>query len=317
MKDFNWKQNILTAVITIVVTVIGGMTLYYLQFSETKLEYSFEKILPFEGQDENLNIYHIKIFNSGDKITEDVVCHISIIPAHIKNYQVSSETPISFSDKLIEDKIELKIKSLNPEEFANISILGTSSNTFPEQPIIKLRANGVNGQLAFLEAKEDKKEPKTFSIIIALIAGIASILSLSLKGIFGGVSSDGKHSDIQNEVIAYLCGLHNIDNQVDRYLSLSRKTSYWSEMDRLTSLGINAGKRLELEKIKLVLLDLLSYASMADSSKGIGYYNLGRIEKYFGNNNDSEMYLSKAKELIPVLLAKRMELDPLFKNNNN
>lgn len=314
MKNFNWKQNILTAVITIAVTVAGGMALYYLQFSEAKLEYSFEKILPFEGQEENLNIYHIKIFNSGNKVSEEVICHININPAAIKNYQVSSETPITYTDKINDDKIVLNIKTLNPDEFAKISILGSSTNSFPDEPNIKLRAKGVNGKLASIKNSEDKKEPKTFSIILGLIAGIASILSLTIKRLFGREYSEEGHTGEQNEIIAYLCGLHGIENEVDRYLSLPRKTSYWSEMDRLTSIGINSNNEDLAKSIKQVITDLLKYARMAKSSKGIGYYNLGRIDKYLGKDKESEESLNKSKKLIPNLLKKRVELDPIFKN---
>ena len=313
MKNYNLKQNITTAIITILVTVIGGMVLYYLQFSEPRLEYASDKILPFEGSKENLNIYHITIRNSGNEIAKDVVSHISIQPARIKSYQISSKTPISFSDTLIDNRIELRINSLNPEESTKISIFGVSSSSFPDEPTIKLRADGVNGEIANSDSGFNKDEPEMLLILLTLTALTASFFFSLFKRLVGNVIDDeGKHRDEQNQVIAYLCGIHGIEQQADRYLTINRRTSYWSEMDRLASLGINSNNKELAEKFKNVLIDLLDYAQIAKSSRGIGYYNLARIEKFLGNENASVDYLRKAKNLIPKLLDKRIKLDPIF-----
>lgn len=316
MKTYNWKQNILTAIITIAITVIGGMVLYYLQFSQAKLVYTYEKILPFEGQEENLNIYHINISNKGNKISEDVICYVNINPAQIKNYRITSKTPISYNDELKNNNIELKIKSLNPDESAKISILGTSESNFPEQPEIKLRAKGVNGKISENELNDKKEDPKLFTILLTAIAGITSILALFIRKIVGRtiIKEDGKHSDEQNQILAYLCGIHDIPEEVDRFLGLPRKASYWSEMDRLTSLGISSMDKNKALKIKLVLIDLLNYAVIVDTSKGIGYYNLARLEKFLDNDKESKEYLVKATKLIPKLIKKRLTIDLLLKD---
>jgi len=313
MKNYNWKQNLTTAIITILVTVIGGMALYYIQFRKPKLEYSYDKILPFEGSEENLNIYHISIRNSGNEVSKEVISHISIEPANIKSYQITSKTLISYTDTLIDNKIELKIKSLNPEESTKISILGVSNSSFPNEPTIKLRADGVNGEISNSDLKLDTNEPEMLFSLLTLTAVSVSFFFLVFKRVVSNViDKEGKHHDEQNEVLAYLCGIHGIDKQADRYLKLNRKTSYWSEMDRLTSLGINSKNKDVAEKFKFVLIDLLDYAKMANTSKGIGYYNLARIEKYLGNEKNSEEYQDKAKEFIPKLLDKRIKLDPIF-----
>lgn len=313
MKNYNWKQNLTTAIITILVTVIGGMTLYYLQFSKPKLEYSYDKILPFQGSEENLNIYHISIKNSGNEVSKEVVSHISIEPANIKSYQITSKTPISYSDTLIDNKLELNIKSLNPEESTKISIFGVSNSSFPDKPTIKVRADGVNGEISDPETDFNKNEPEMLLMLLTITAISVSFFFSIFKRLVGNViDREGKHRDEQNQVIAYLCGIHGIDKQADRYLTINRRTSYWSEMDRLTSLGINSSNKEKAEKFKNVLIDLLDYAHIAESSRGIGYYNLARIEKFLGNKTASEDYLLKAKNLIPKLLEKRIKLDPIF-----
>ncbi|MCI3935761.1 hypothetical protein MQX03_01015 [Chryseobacterium aahli] len=142
----NLKTGFITALISIAVTVIGGIILYYIQNKKPKIQYSVEKILPFESQTEKLNIYHITIENTGNEIAEDVVCKINVNPASIKEYRVNSESPISIRDSILKQEIDLKTNSLNPEESYRVSILASSKYIFPDRPIVKLRGKGVLGE---------------------------------------------------------------------------------------------------------------------------------------------------------------------------
>lgn len=311
MKNINWTNSIVTALISIAVTVIGGLVLFYFQNKEPKLTYASEKIIPFESQTEKLTIYQIVIENKGSSVAEDVSCKVSIEPALIKEYRVNYETPIATTDSLLKQEIDIKINSLNPKENIRVSILATTTNIFPEEPVVKLRAKGINGEKQEFKKPEEKKDSDLLSLLqlLLLASAMASTLTLIIRRKF---SNNNKHKDDQNQVIAYLCGIHGLSAEVDRFLSLSKDTSYWAEMDRLTSLAVVSNELLRVQKTKDVITDLLEYADMASSSKGIGYYNLGRLEKFLGNISDSEAELKKAEKLIPKLLKTRLKLDPIF-----
>jgi len=312
MKNINWTNSIVTALISIAVTVIGGLLLFYLQNKEPKLTYVSERIIPFESQTEKLTIYQLVIENKGNSIAEDVSCKISIAPASIKEYRVNYETAIASTDSLLKQEIDIKINSLNPSESFRVSILATTTNSFPEEPIVKLRAKGINGK-----KDEVKKEGKIINdelmrilLLLVIASSVASTLTLLIRRKF---SDSNKHTDIQNQVIAYLCGIHGLNLEVDRYLSLSKDTTYWAEMDRLTSAAIVSNDKSKVQKTKEIITDLLDYTEMATTSKGIGHYNLGRLEKYLQNDAGVKIELAKAEKLIPKLLKTRLKLDPLFR----
>lgn len=316
MNQINFGRSILTALISIAVTVVGGLLLFYFQTKEPQLVYSFEKIPPFESQTEKLNIYHITIENSGDNVAEDIVCQVRILPAIVKEYRVNSETPIQFQDTLGKQEIDIKTSSLNPKESYRVSILATSNGSFPDEPNVKLRAKGINGsKKESVEKKEEDFGILTILRYLLIIAAAASTLTLLVRKILMN-DDDDTHSGDQNHVIAYLCGIHGLDKQVERYLSLPNQTSYWAEMDRLATIAIATKDQSTVDKLINLIKDLIQYAGMVNTSKGIGYYNLARLYKFSKDEVNSSKNIEEAKKIIPKLLASRMKLDPLFKQTS-
>lgn len=312
MKNINWTQSILSALITIIVSVGGGMILFNLQSEKPTINYNTEKILPFKSQKENLNIYHIKIENLGNKLAEEIVGEISLNPAKIKDINISSEFPINVKTENDSLRIKFSTKSLNPNESFKISVLAISDINFPDEPKVKLRAKGIVGEKIDNDGtKEQKKEEEKLPFI--LMVSFVTILTLFTRSFIKSRGIGNKHSDEQNKTISFVYGIHNLDKEAERLLSKPNKASYWSEADRLTSNAINSKDKDQINKVKNALSDLLDYAKIADSSRGIIYYNLARIEKHLGNDEKSEEYLNKSKKEIPKLLETRVKIDPLFK----
>lgn len=314
MKNINWTQSILTAIITLIVSIGGGMILFNLQFQKPILVYKTEKILPFKSQTQNLNIYHFKFENNGNKLAEEISGNIQLFPAKIKDVNIKTDFPINI--EISNDSLSLRFStnSLNPNETFKLSILATSEKNFPNTPIIKLRAKGLIGEK--IEENVNKNDEIPYEkYLILVVSLITTVVALSTRGIIKNRGIGVKHSDDQEKVIAFLCGIHNLDNQVDRLLSLKNKVSYWSESDRLTATAINSNNQENAKKVRDLLIDLLEYAKISNSSKGIIFYNLAKLEKILGNQAKSTEYIEKAKLEIPELLKTRIKIDPMFKTN--
>lgn len=299
------------------VTVIAGSLLYYFQNDEPKLQYSTEKVLPFESQTGNLIIYHITIENTGSAPAENIVCRITIPPAIIREFRVNSEAPIPIIDSLNSQKIDISTPSLNSNESYRVSILASANGEFPEKPQIKLRAKGISGEEKPSEGEKSKQPDRSSTHFLVLIASTATALTL----IFSRIRSSGsgslnqdKHDGKKNETFAYICGIHGLQGEVDRYLALPNLTSYWSEMDRLASLGVNQQNQSTANRQILILKDIMKYTTMAVGSRGIGHYNLARLYKSLEDKANCDLNLKSANKLIPDLLKLRLSVDPLFKD---
>lgn len=315
-----WKQVVVTAIITGIITVGGGLLINHFQAREPHLAYSIEDAIPFEGLFENIAIYNTKIENDGKKVVEDVVCQLSFSEAIIQQTRVVLEPSITKKESIVNGSYRLELPNLNPGEHALISVLVRSSEQLPPRPEISLRGKGVTG----VEASEDKKRGANWVIIVmATITTYAALSSFlfttrfrflsKLAPVLGEMIDERRHNDKQRQILSYLCGIHKLNLDVERYLNMPSEASYWAESDRFAMLAIENPAGEEAEKRKHVLEDLLKYAKIQSKSEGIVHYNIARIAKAQKNEKEANEHLEEAKKIIPQLIKIRVELDPIWK----
>lgn len=312
-RHVNWKQIFITAAVTGIVTLGVGMALYYIQTPEPRLTYSVEDTLPFEGPSENIAIYHVRIENNGKRVVEDVVCQLSFSTAIIKQYRIILEPSITYNETILNNSYRVELLNLNPQESTLVSVLASSPDQLPSRPEISLRGKGITG--IEVSGKTEKNNVWT-TMTIAMIAAFAGLSSLFFTrrlvflNLIGLESS--KHEDDQRYVLSYLCGIYNLNSEVERYLNMPSEASYWSEADRFAMLAVEDPTGEDTEKRKHVLKDLLKYAEVASLSEGIIHYNIARIAKAQSKEEEADDHLKKAEKIIPELVKTRLEIDPIF-----
>jgi hypothetical protein len=313
----NWKQILVTALITGIITVGAGMLINHFQTREPRLVYSAEDTLPFEGPLENLAIYHVKTENSGKKIVEDVVCQLSFSTGIIQQNRVVLEPSITANEIVSDSVYRLELPNLNPGESAAISILVSSKDQLPDRPEISLRGKGVTG----VEASEKIGNGLNWVVVVlSTIAMFAATyflirttrLTRRLGLTFLEDFDESRHNDDQRQVLSYLCGIHKLSSEVERYLNMSSEASYWAESDRFAMLVIEDPMGEDSEKRKRVLESLLKYAGIRSMSEGIIHYNIARIAKAQGKEEEANNRLEEARRIIPELVKTRVELDPIW-----
>lgn len=308
-NKIDWKNNIITALISIIVTVIAGGILFYIQSDKTELSYSFEKIEPFDNQTEKLTIYHIQLVNSGSTTIDDIEGCISLDSASIAEYKTSSQNLLKIKDSIKNGKILISIKSLNKGEKCKISILAKSLNKFPTEPTVQFRAKGLLG-IKSEELVSEKSNEKLLNspILITMASSIFALFLFSTIRRFSPKIAGGQDGS-QKDIISYLCGVHNLKPEVERLMLIS-ETTYCSEADRFGYLAINSDDIDYQNKIKSILLEVITYAfSMADDSKAICYYNIAKIENIQNNEKETAKYFQLAKGMSKYLIEKRMKIE--------
>ncbi len=319
-KKINWTQILITAAITGIVTVIAGMILYNLQTSKPKLTFEAPETSPFQGTGQNFSIYNVTISNGGGTSISNITGVIQIPKSSLDDTKITAAQSIKYSTSISGDTLNVEIPDLNPSETVIISILATSKDNMPKKPDVSLRGTGITG--VSTSKNVSAFEPifmigvlvSFFSLVSSILSG-TKLSSIAIAGINiplfgkGGNVFGGKHSDDQNKVYAYLCGLHGLTNEVDEYLSRQSDTSYWSESDRFAALATLNPESSETEKRKKVLIDLLEYANVADVSKAIIHYNIGRIAFAQNKGAEAKKYLLSAKRIGGKLIETRLKLD--------
>lgn len=312
----NWKSIIATALITGVVTIVTGMFLFWWQSEKSELTYNSIKSIPFDDSSNKLFIQQIEIKNSGGKPVEDVVLLLSFSNETIEKSKISIDQAISHSKEVKDKSIKLIIDSLNPDEGANVSILYQSNIELSSGASISLRAKGVKGKLI----GSSKKQGKEF-LGIALAAAYAGIFAFMLSTkrgrkilpllvksmILGRSLSIGE----QKYAIASLLSMYGYPEKAKDYLDAGVSRKYWVEADLLASEAINGSE--DLKKNTINILERVSeIPNINISSKAVVIYNIARLYKSLGADNEADEKLKSAKNLDKTEVEGRLMFDPIF-----
>jgi hypothetical protein len=319
MKDkTSLKTIIISALVTGIITVLATLLLNYFSSKEKKLSYLAQTSIPFQKDSLNVRIYNLDLINEGDEVIENIKGLIQFNGQIVSDYKLEASPVLSIHDSLFKNKYEVSVASLNPSEKITLSFLISSPNQVDSLPKVDFRANGLSGKT---KSVSDKKEEETPLYRILLLGmGFAVTLSSFLltlvrkrrgSNIFGS-GDDDLHSDDQNKIIAYLCGVHGLTDEISRYLDKKVDVAYWSEADYFGNISLINKGNPDNEKRLLLLLDLVEYAGISNDSRGIIYYNISKIYKSLNNEVKSEEFLNKAKQIIPKRIAKRLLIDKLF-----
>ncbi|MFG1484338.1 hypothetical protein ABMA79_03680 [Halobacteriovorax sp. HFRX-2_2] len=145
----NWREILLGALITLGVTVIGGLITYEytrLDIKESKevLTYNLEDQVSFEGGNERLSIGIVKFANIGNIKSENIKARLKISSAEIDDYKVHNDKGATVNSVLSQDKklLEISVNKLLPEERITITYLLNKK----ESPEFSLRSDSVIGK---------------------------------------------------------------------------------------------------------------------------------------------------------------------------
>jgi len=316
----NWRRIVIAAAVTglftLVVSLGSGWLLSYIQMREPRLAYTTQDTIPFEGPTENLAIYHVTIENIGLNVAENVVCQISLLDAKILKTSLIAAPGITHNQSISDGSCKVEISNLNPRESVVISVVASSLKRLPTRPQVHLRGKGIVGTEA---SKRSDTTSSIFSVetIIALsgaLAAMAAIIASTRKGLrrilLAGPTA--AYPD-QRQALIFLCGIHGLDSEMQLYRDVSSEVTYWSESDRFSTIAIRNPTGEDANKRRRVLEDLLEYTRVSEISRGIVHYNIARIMKAQGLNEKAEAYLKKARILAEDEVAKRLKVDPIFR----
>ncbi len=125
-----WKELLIGGVITLTVTVIGGLLVYFFtqEKSEPKIEnltYQLDKQVSFEGNNNLLSIGSLKFANIGNEPAKTVVAEFNANIAEIIEFNIQSEGGVEILKSISEDKksVTIRIKSLLPNEIVSATYL--------------------------------------------------------------------------------------------------------------------------------------------------------------------------------------------------
>ena len=321
----NIRTIILTAVVTGVVAIVTGMTLYNLQLREPELVYKITEAVPFQGDKESFAIHHVEIDNKGKKKVNNVMLRLEVDNAIIKERKVSSSMAVPFTEEPSENIHDIKIPTLNPTEKVTSSLLVVSKDGAFNPIKVVLRGDGVTGRSS--EIKNDR-QLKTILItgLSSAYAGLFVLLLISnryrkiarkiiRKGPFPFLTGTDVYSN-QSENLASLLSIHGLPNLAAEFLNNRKHSYYWSESEYLASRAITDEDSELANKLLTIFKDLIDRNPMSASTKSIVNYSMARLYKFIDDEQASIQHLNIAKKIDKYEVESRLNIDPLLKDLN-
>jgi len=323
-KKSEWPNRIVSALLGIVVSVLGSVILGRLQAREPHLVYWSTEALPFSGQNGNVSIYQVSVSNDGKKEISDVGCVIRVLGAKVDQYKVTANPLLNASTSISNDSVNIQIPNLNPSESVQIALLVTSSMTLPVRPEILARGKGITGTEKNMT--KDEGAPTGISTLLVATAAVAlSGVFLSLlrqksmtnarKSLVNAMVPEaaGPPGDDQRQVLAFVCRVYGLRALADQYIAQTHETTYWAEADRLGQMGTDNPGGEQTAAIERVLAGLLDYnPEIAKASIAIVYYNLALISLAKKDKVANQKYIQLAKDISPAEINRRLKVDKRF-----
>ncbi len=311
----NWKSIIATALVTGLVTIVTGMSLFWWQTEKAELTYNSIQSIPFDEPSNSLFIQQVEINNSGDKVVEDIVLVVSFSDEVIERSRIAIDNAISHTKEVKDKSITLRIDGLNPSEAANVSVLYRATSPQSGGAAISLRGKGVVGKI--IGHNEGNKKEPIFISLIAAYAGIFAFLMSTKRGrkalplVFKRFVLGRSIGGEQRHEIASALSMYGYPEKAKEYLNSSASRKYWVEADLLAAEALKCEDAVKTDTISILKV-ISEIEAIHEGSKSIAFYNIARLHKSMGSESEADAYLKIAKSLDATEIENRLSKDPVF-----
>jgi hypothetical protein len=186
--EMRWKELIIGSVLTLAVTIVGGLAVYAFTREQPRAErlvYEVPESLTFDLPSTKRSFVTIRAGNLGTAAANGVKVFISPpSPILDKSVAVSSGPSATFEDTSTKTDVELQLASLLPGETVTVTLMLEGVDT--TRPSVVIRSSASQGQAGSLIA-ETRQPYKRFTDKALSAVGVALIAQLAFAAlVFAG-----------------------------------------------------------------------------------------------------------------------------------
>jgi hypothetical protein len=201
-----WKEILIGAISTLIVTIVGGIIVYVLTVQKPKehnekLVFAIESPVTFQSEKTTMGLATIRVANQGDVAASDVKINIAFNSDLIKDKKVALSSGDTTGYRVSQDTprlLSLVVPSLVPNETVQTTLLLATDIAI--KPNVTVRSTKTLGEEAPLIARTESPPSKTFAgTVIAVSTGMLGatlMLILMRRLVRGGVSRGSSFNNI-------------------------------------------------------------------------------------------------------------------------
>jgi len=285
----NFGTIAITAVVTLLVTIVAGLVVEYLKRAKPKLKYSIKESIPITLEGNNVGANFIEISNPSTKTVKDIVLKVKAADVEIKNGGVNTVKGLEYSINEGKSELEIVIPFLKFKDYLSITTILEGKYSIPRKPDITVRSPD-NFKLIEEGNSDDKKVNRLKEQFIipalAMMLGVFAIFSL-------GIGSARNDQSANLSIAAALTGLPELS---EKYIS-SDGIHYYNQGPYIYSLAVSTNDQSLINKYGDFLMQTVNVASnINSSSESAIYFFIGKIRLLQDKNKEAESWLEKSKD---------------------
>lgn len=261
----------LTALATLIVTVLAGVLLDYWRNTKPKILFKVRDALPIDIDGKKIGAYQIEIINTSKKTIEDISVHIEANVSNLKNGGVFCPQGFVYQINIEENKAKLDIPFFKEKEELSIIIIAENQYHLPAKPQVAIRSPHQFKLVNFNEIEQRKNISLFQSLTLPLVAS-ATATTMALS-----ITTFGFMPKSQKDVLSFAASTSELPELVKIYAT-SDSIKYFNQGDLAYALAKQSESIEEVFKYKKFLeIAIRLSPHMTNGSKGNNFYSLGKI----------------------------------------
>lgn len=273
----------LTALLTLVVTVLAGVALDYIRHGRPKVTYSVKDAVPIDlGDGRCLGAYLVSLSNPSKRVVKDVTCHIKAPGSKLRNGGVTTSQGLQYSATDSDDRsVEISIPYLKRGDEFQITAIAEGLFV-PKTPDVAIRSPQDVDVVATSQGMSPRRTFLSSFWLPAIVGAIVASTTVALR-------SDAI-LDMRNpkDVLTFAASMAGLPRLADLYAT-SADVNYYDQGDLAYAWAAASSDPAEIGKYRELIYVTLATAppGMMSQSRANLYYSLGKIDLLLADKNSA------------------------------
>jgi hypothetical protein len=298
----------LTALATLVVTVLAGFILDFARNSRSKLTYSVKDAVFIELESgKKIGAYVVSLRNTSKRVIKDIECHMAAPPAKLRNGGVEMPQGMQYSIAEPDRNLVLTVPYLNRNDVLTVTAIAEVEYSAPWKLSVAIRSPH---ELKTVETERDDR-PRGFNRGFNVAAVIATVATSAA----GGVLQIFMTNNTSQDVLTFAAATSNLPHLAELYATGPESIHYYNQADLICGLAASTSDRSEVDKYRRFLSLALQLASgMQHSSRGNLYYCRGKLDLQMGDNANAIQDFKQAIEYSASTVKTKSAVEPIVRD---
>lgn len=278
-------KTVVTAVITIIISVISGMIVEYFKNFAPKIRYKIGNGIPIHIEDSKKCAYIITACNSSNKTIKDITMIIESPVSKLTSAGVVISKALKYDIEEKEDMIEVSIPFMSKGDEFSVTVYTEDHNMSSLKPNVIIRSpEGVKN------INQDDSAKRSLGLAAkiapAVLAGVLVAITLDI------ITPDTDQKD-KLMLLSSSFGLHELTIMY----SNQEEINYY---DQGALIYAKASECEDIEKIKRYrdyLIAVREGNGIAKLSKSVINYHIGKISLLLGDEKEAKLYFGESVKL--------------------